>query len=46
VSTAESRVEAEEPGALLIKGFAQLPGLRRPFDMARDGRLLLLFPVE
>jgi Tol biopolymer transport system component len=34
------------PRALPIKGFAQLASYRRQFDIAADGRLLMLFPVR
>lgn len=46
VTTAGGRLAAEAPEALPIKGFAQLAGLRRQFDIAPDGRLLMLFPVD
>lgn len=46
VTTAANRFTAGEPEALPIKGFAQLAGARRQFDIAPDGRLLMLFPVD
>ena len=46
VTTSRNRFAAEPPEALPIKGFAQLAGARRQFDIAPDGRLLMLFPVD
>jgi Tol biopolymer transport system component len=46
VTTAGDRFSAGEPEALPIKGFAQSPGLRRQFDIAPDGRLLMLVPAD
>ena len=46
VTTAGNAFTAGAPEALPIKGFAQLAGARRQFDIAPDGRLLMLFPVD
>ena len=46
VTMTGGRFAAGEPETLPIKGFAQQAGAHRQFDIAPDGRLLLLFPVD